>query len=83
MCYILMRQLIGNVLGQKCYKALCVFDKPCENCTAFEKLDINGKYSISEEHYNPKTKHYYRASECIIDWIDGRKARMTMAITNF
>ncbi len=71
---------VGNVLGQPCYKALCGLDEVCEKCTALDKLDSSGKHSISEEHYNKITGQYYFVSECLIDWIDGRKARMSMAV---
>ncbi len=73
---------IGDVLGQPCYKALCGLDKVCEKCTAVNKLDSSGKHSISEEHYNNITGQYYVVSECLINWIDGRKARMSMAMSS-
>ncbi len=73
------KNVSGEVIGSKCYKALCGRDDVCPTCTKYADFDQTGKHSISKEHYNPRTKHYYTVTECVIDWVDGRKARLEMA----
>ncbi len=71
---------VGNPLGQVCYKSLCGRDVRCEGCLETNTLDSNGEYTLSMNQYNPLTKHYYSVSVCLINWPDGRLARLCMSV---
>ncbi len=77
-----VQKTVGNPLGQTCYQSLCGRDAPCPGCPDTKELDPNGEYTLSTNHFNPHTQHYYNVSICLIDWPNGKKARLCMPVEN-
>ncbi|MEM2839098.1 MAG: PAS domain-containing protein [Thermoplasmata archaeon] len=74
------RELFGDVVGQKCYKALQGLDAPCPFCTNDKIFGENiGLVHISEQQ-NLLTKKWYRCLDRAINWPDNRIVGFSMSI---
>ncbi|HOP06451.1 MAG TPA: PAS domain S-box protein [candidate division Zixibacteria bacterium] len=69
----------GDVVGQKCYKALQGFDTPCSFCTN-HIIKEQPKEPYTWDYYNERLNRHYFISDQIIRWPDGRDVRMELAI---
>jgi len=82
LCYVnrFGRDILGDVIGQKCYKTLQNSDEPCEFCTNHH---ITGEATPSPvyrwERYNPQNGRWYDCRDRTITWSDGRLVRLEIA----
>jgi PAS domain S-box-containing protein len=69
-----------NMVGQKCYKVLQNRNSPCPFCT--NDIIFNSKVGevYNWEFQNEVTKQWFRCSDKVIEWPDGRKLRFELAI---
>lgn len=69
-----------DIPGRKCYEILQQRDKPCEFCTN----DIIFKEHPDKTHIwefqNQVNGRWYRCSDRAIEWVDGRRLRMELAL---
>ena len=74
-------KLFGKkTLGKKCYKVLQDLNHPCPFCTNKYIFGENlGKPHIWE-FQNQKNKHWYKCVDKAIEWLEGKYARLEMAI---
>ncbi|WP_310602400.1 PAS domain-containing protein, partial [Anaerosporobacter sp.] len=71
----------GDALGKYCYAHFCNRTTPCDYCSSackLEELPSNEFYKI--DRYNPVLDIFITVNERIVDWEDGRKARLCIAI---
>ncbi len=76
-------EIPGQPVGQICWKVLqSGFTRRCDFCPN-PRLLQNGDPIVWEEH-STATGHYYRNTDCLIDWLGGRKAHLqhSVDITN-
>jgi anti-anti-sigma regulatory factor len=74
-----VKDLFGDIVGQKCYQALQNLDAPCPFCT---NTKIFGEYmgkSYIWEFQNKITRNWYRCIDKAIPWTDGRMVRFELA----
>ncbi len=74
----LIRNLGRDPVGKICYRELQGLDGPCPFCTneTIRKLDPK---PYRWEFYNEQIDGYYDIHDRVIDWPDGRKARLELA----
>ncbi len=74
------KESVGDVTGKTCYEGLCHRTKPCSFCVPNAELKTDGSVHVSTNRFNPKLKRYFNVYENLIDWKDGRKARLCASI---
>ncbi|MBF0508233.1 MAG: PAS domain S-box protein [Deltaproteobacteria bacterium] len=75
-----LTEILGQVVGRKCYRTMQGLDAPCSFCTNPRILGDNiGKTHISE-YYNRTIDRWHRSIEKAITWPDGRIVRYCMSI---
>ena len=67
-------------VGQKCHEVLQCKNIPCEFCSNNKIFNENIGETYIWEFQNQANGKWYRCADRAIDWIDGRKLRMEMAI---
>jgi PAS domain S-box-containing protein len=78
-----LRDLFGDVVGQLCWQALQVGQSgPCDFCTNDKLLDSDGEPGgvYSWEFQNTANGRWYEIRDRAIRWVDGRIARLEIAI---
>lgn len=70
--------LIQN--GIACYQLFQGLDSPCAFCTNHIIFKEKPNESYTWEFQNLQNKQWYRCFDKAIDWVDGRKVRLEMAI---
>lgn len=70
----------GNLIGQKCHKALQGLDAPCPFCTNNFIMGENQGKPHTREYKNLIDQRWYRCVDKAIPWIDGRIVRCEMFI---
>ncbi len=68
-----------DIIGKKCYKALQNRDEPCPFCTNNIIFNPDQKGAHVWEFQNEINQHWYRCSDRVIQWPDGRKLRFELA----
>lgn len=78
----LLNQLGGEdcIIGKKCYKVLQGLDNPCSFCTNSIIFDKANNEPYVWEFQNLQNKYWYRCSDRVIEWFDGKKVRLELAI---
>jgi hypothetical protein len=71
--------IFGNVEGQICYEVFQGFDKPCSFCTNGRIKEMGGK-PYKWIYNNPHMGRTYIIKDKIIPWVDGRIARLEIAM---
>ena len=71
---------LGNIVGKKCFKAICGSDGVCADCIHAEVLKNGGEYMLTQNRYNPAMDKYFNAYERLIDWKGGRRARLCLLV---
>jgi PAS domain S-box-containing protein len=66
-------------VGEKCYKILHGFDKPCDPCVN-ELLMEDLEKPHYREYYNPVLKRHFMAHDRMIKWPDGRNVHFELAV---
>lgn len=77
-----VKQLLGDVIGKKCWQSLQVSQSgPCPFCTNDKLLDANGNSTgiYNWEFQNTATGYWYHCSDRAIPWDDGRYVRLEVA----
>lgn len=74
------RELFGDVVGQKCYKALQGLDAPCPFCTNDKIFGENLGLAYVSEQQNLLTKKWYRRVDRAIIWPGGKIVGFTMSV---
>ncbi len=74
-----LKDKLGDITGQQCFRALCGYNTPCDFCTSTNILCKNDNFSEKKCIYNPKLNTYYDVQNCIIEWENGKKARLSIA----
>lgn len=69
-----------SIVGMKCYKVLQGLDSPCPFCTNHIIFNKKNKDSYVWEFQNRQNNHWYRCSDRVIEWFDGKKARLELAV---
>jgi len=70
----------GSGIGEYCYKLLQNgFDDICDFCPC-RQLDKEPNKPVVWEEHNTATNHYYRNTDCYIDWIDGDKVHLQHSV---
>ncbi len=67
-------------VGKKCYAVIQGKSEPCEFCTNSKLFNQKSQEGYVWEFQNLKTNTWFRCADRVIDWIDGRKLRMELAI---
>jgi len=75
-----IKDLFGNVVGQKCYKVFQNLESPCPFCTNKHIFGKNEGQSYIWEIQNRVNNRWYRCIDKAIRWPDGRMVRYEMAI---
>jgi len=66
-------------VGEKCYKILHGFDKPCDPCVN-ELLMEDLSKPYYHEYYDPVLKRHFMAHDRMIKWPDGRNVHFELAV---
>jgi len=74
------RRTVGDVVGQKCYRAFQGLDAPCPFCTNERIFGLNEGRPYVWEFQNQRNRRWYRCLDRAIRWPDGRMVRYEMAI---
>lgn len=74
------KDLFGNVVGQKCYKAFQNLESPCPFCTNKHIFGRSEGQPYIWEFQNRINHHWFRCIDKAIHWPDGRMVRYEMAI---
>jgi len=72
--------IVGEVIGQKCYRALQGLDEPCHFCTNPFLFGENLGKPYIWEFFNQKAKRWFQCFDKAIHWPDGRVVRFELAI---
>ncbi|MBI4689648.1 MAG: PAS domain S-box protein, partial [Nitrospirae bacterium] len=75
-----LKKELGDIVGQKCYKALQGMDSPCPFCTNDRIFGKNEGKSYIWEFQNRINNRWYRCIDKAVRWPDGRMVRYEMAI---
>ena len=75
-----LRELFGNVLGQKCHIALQKLAQPCDFCTNDRIFGENAGRPYIWEYQNKANKRWYHCIDKAIRWPGDRMVRYEMAI---
>lgn len=75
-----VRKQWGECLGAKCYEALQGLCEPCPWCTNDSLFGENAVDSYIWQHHNEKNGRWYRCTDKVIRWTDGRFVRFEMAM---
>lgn len=70
---------MGNVVGDKCYRAFQGLDSPCAFCTNKFIFNGYGDKPYIWEFQNKRNRRWYRCFDRAINWPDGRKVRFEVA----
>ncbi len=72
----------ADFVGKKCFASFRNEEKPCEICTNHLLLDETKrpKDVYAWQGQNPITRRWYMNSDRAIDWVDGRLARIQIAM---
>ncbi|MEE4242710.1 MAG: PAS domain S-box protein [Desulfopila sp.] len=72
----------GNFVGEKCWKVFRGESAPCSVCTNSRLIDESGKATgvFAWQTRNPLTGRWYMNYDQAIEWIDGRIARLQIAM---
>jgi len=72
----------ADFVGQTCYESFRNEDSPCRICTSHLLLDENNRSKDvhSWEGQNPITGQWYMNFDQAINWVDGRPARIQIAM---
>ncbi|MDI6797032.1 MAG: PAS domain S-box protein [Desulfatibacillaceae bacterium] len=70
----------GECIGEKCYEALQGLCEPCPWCTNDSLFGENAVDTYIWQHYNEKIGRWYRCTDKVIRWTDGRFVRFEMAL---
>ncbi|WP_018952504.1 EAL domain-containing protein [Thioalkalivibrio sulfidiphilus] len=79
----LTRRLLGNVVGETCWKVIQGKTKgPCDFCTNPRLLDTDGRPTppVVWEHFNPQLNRWFQLHDQAIPWDDGRYVRLEIAL---
>jgi anti-anti-sigma regulatory factor len=72
-------QALGSdPVGKKCYEAFQGFEAPCDFCT--NEIILEERKPYTWEYHNRLLDRYYRITDQIIKWPDGRDMRFEVAI---
>ncbi|MCE5271570.1 PAS domain S-box protein [bacterium] len=75
-----LRDLLGHdPVGKPCYSVLQSFSEPCEFCTNEQVKKLAG-IPLKWEQYNRKLHRHFLITDRLINWPDGREARLELAI---
>jgi PAS domain S-box-containing protein len=74
------RRTVGDVVGQKCYRAFQGLDAPCPFCTNERIFGPNEGRPYVWEFQNRRNQRWYRCIDRAVRWPDGRMVRYEMAI---
>ena len=74
------RRTVGDVVGQKCYRAVQGLDAPCPFCTNERIFGPNEGRPYVWEFQNRRNQRWYRCIDRAVRWPDGRMVRYEMAI---
>ncbi|MDY7080573.1 MAG: PAS domain S-box protein [Chloroflexota bacterium] len=74
------RDVFGDVVGQKCYRALQGLESPCSFCTNDLIFGQNAGQPYIWEFQNSINSRWYRCMDRAIRWPDGRMVRYEMAV---
>jgi PAS domain S-box-containing protein/putative nucleotidyltransferase with HDIG domain len=75
-----LRKRYGAVTGMKCYEVFQQQDSPCSFCTNKYIAKGSSGNAYVWEMQNRINNHWYRCIDKAIKWIDGKKARLEIAI---
>ncbi len=70
---------LGNIVGQKCFKALANLDEPCKSCLPMSTLAESDGYVEKSWICNELFDNHYNVYEQTAEWDDGRKVRFCIA----
>ena len=72
--------VFGDIVGQKCHRALQNLEEQCEFCTNDRIFGENVGQPYIWEFYNQKIDRWYRIMDKAIKWPDGRAVRFELAV---
>ncbi len=75
----LLQNKAGDIIGQKCYAALCGYDSPCNCCIPTDKLSEMNEFDEGLHIYNPIIHAYLDIQQGIFEYHNGIKARLCIA----
>ena len=71
----------GEIDGRICWTVAKLNSvKPCDNCEIAELLTMDDGEILYKEVQNEVNQCWYHTSNSLIDWIDGRKAHLQIAV---
>jgi PAS domain S-box-containing protein len=76
-----VKEIFGDIIGQKCYSVLQGKSTPCDFCTNHLLIDANGKVNQPHvwEFQNLVSKRWYQCHDQAIHWTNGKLVRFEMA----
>lgn len=73
------KEVYGNVLGKRCWDVFQTDAKgPCPHCLNQDLLKNNGDV-IVHDHFNVFDDKWYEVQDRLIDWKNGRKAKLSIS----
>ena len=73
-------EFLGNIINQKCYRAVCGHEMVCSDCIRSEDLDLNNACTLTRNRYNPKLDRYFNAYERVMLLENEKKARLCILV---
>ena len=72
----------GEILGKTCWSVMSPGrSKPCSYCPIPElKKEKGPSVTKREEYFHERKKTWYQRTDTVIDWPDGRRVKLTVAI---
>ncbi len=70
----------GDLVGAKCYNAVCGSSDVCKDCVSGEKLRDIGDCTVTKGRYNPSHDRYFDAYESIVNLPESKNARLSILV---
>ena len=72
------KNILGNIVGRVCWKAIHSKDMPCDECPTYGK-EIPVDWSATWEVLYEKSGHWYENRDRCITWLDGELVKIQIA----
>ncbi|WP_310602722.1 ATP-binding protein [Anaerosporobacter sp.] len=75
-----MKQKMGDIVGQQCFRVLCDYNAPCSYCLSMDTLCKIDGFDEGMCIYSPKLNTYIDVQQGVVEWEGGKKVRLCTAV---